>query len=279
MCVTSFESLPEPNSQQKLLLGTIFLLPVIIGCVGNITAIVIVARVLRSRQTVPNVSILVLAWVDLLTIGFVFIPALLNYLSGLSITHAPLCTFLGSLLNFLYLLSITLVSCLSFDRYLALYSPFFYKAHVTEFAYKKFAFVLVVLTSLPMAISLLPSLGLGKHVLQYPGTFCMFQVNPTELGGKITLNTNLTFLLSCMLVIVACNSAVSWKSYKMLQRSRDQRPSLNTVKSTSSLNIICSTDECQFLKLSVIAMTSFLCCWTVWMVSFNWTRYYIMVVK
>lgn len=265
MCVSSFESLPEPNSDLKLILGITFLLSVAIGCLGNIVAIVIVAKVLRSRQTVPNVLILLLACIDLLTIIVGFVPALLNYFSGLSIAHAPLCKFQGTSLNLLYFMSVTLVSCLSFDRFLALYTPFFYKARAV-FDCKKLAVTFTLFSCFAMVISLLPNFGLGKHVLQYPGTFCMFQLNPRELGGKIALNTNLSFLLSCMIIVVACNSAVSWKSLKMLKRSREQRPSVNMEESGSSLSI-CSTTECQFLKLSVIVMTSFLCCWTVLMVS------------
>ncbi len=268
MCVISFGSLPDPNSNLKLTLGITFLLSVIIGCLGNIVAIVIVAKVLCSRQTAPNVLIILLACIDLFTIIFGFVPALLNYFNGVSIAHAPLCNFQGFSLNFLYLMSITLVSCLSFDRFLALYTPFFYKTH-SVFNCKKITAILSLFCCIAILISLLPSLGVGKHVLQYPGTFCMFQLNPTELGGKITVNTNLAFLLSCMIIVVACNSAVSWKSFRMLKRSRERRPSMNVEKTGSGLSI-CSTDECQFLKLSVIVMTSFLCCWTVLMVSDHW---------
>ena len=238
---------------------------IVIGFLGNSVAIVIVAKVLLSRQTVPNVLILLLAFIDLFTIIFGFVPALLNYFCGLYIARASLCNFQGFCLNFLYLMSITMVSCLSFDRFLALYTPFFYKAQAV-FNCKKIALAFTLSCSIAMVVSLLPSFGLGRHVLHYPGTFCMFQLNPTDLGGKITLNTNLSYLLACMFIVVACNSAVSWKSYKMLKRSRKQRPSMNLEETGSSLSI-CSTDECQFLKLGIIVMTSFLCCWTVLMVS------------
>lgn len=265
MCISSFGSLPEPNLDLKLILGITFLLSVVVGCLGNIVAMVIVFKVLRSRQTVPNILILALGCVDLLTIILGFVPALLSYFSGLRIGYAPLCNFQGTALNLFYLMSIILVSCLSFDRFLALYTPFFYKAR-GAFNFQKITVFLALFFCFAMVICLLPSFGLGKHVLQYPGTFCMFQLDPTELGGKITLNINLTILLSCMVIVVACNSAVSWKSFKMLQRSRKQRPSLKLEETGSSLSI-CSTDECQFLKLSVIVMTLFLCCWTVFVVS------------
>ena len=265
MCISNFGSLPEPNRDLKLILGITFLLSVVVGCLGNIVAMVVVFKVLRSRQTIPNVLILALGCVDLFTIIFGFVPALFNYFSGLKIGRASLCNFQGFVLNLFYLMSIILVSCLSFDRFLALYTPFFYKAR-GAFNWRKITVFLIPFFCFAMVICLLPSFGLGKHVLQYPGTFCMFQPNPTELGGKITLNMNLTILLLCMIIVVACNSAVSWKSFKMLKRSRKQRPSLKLEETGSSLNI-CSTDECQFLKLSVIVMILFLCCWTVFVVS------------
>jgi hypothetical protein len=265
MCVTGFGSLSAPNSDLKLVLGITFLFSNLIGLLGNVVAMVIVAKVLHSRQTVPNVLIILLACVDLFTIMFGFVPAMLNYFSGLNIAHAPLCNFQGFCLNFFYLLSMTLVSFLSFDRFLALYTPFYYKAHVA-FNCKKFTVIFTLLCCVAMVISLLPNFGFGQRVLQYPGTFCMFHLNPTDVGGKVTLNTNLSYLLACMIIVVACNSAVSWKSLKMLKRSREQRPSVNAEETGSSLSV-CSTDECQFLKLSVIVMTSFLCFWTVFMVS------------
>ena len=265
MCVSHFESLPEPETDVKIILGVTFLLSSLVGCFGNVAAIVIVTKVLRSRQALPNVLILVLACVDLSTIIFGFLPALLNYISGPSIAHAPWCHFQGSLLNFLYLLSVVMVTCLSFDRFLALFAPFFYKAHAV-FNCTKFSLILIMFCCVSVVVTLLPTFGLGKHVVQYPGTFCMFELNPENLGGKITLNTNLTVLFSCVIIVVACNSAISWKSFKMLKRSREQRPSVVTGETGSSWNI-CLTNECQFLKLSVIVMTSFLCCWTPFVVS------------
>ena len=265
MCVSSFGSLPEPNQDLKLILGITFLLSIFVGCLGNLVAIVIVFKVLRSRRTIPNVLILALGCVDLFNIILGFVPTLLNYFGGLRIGHASLCNFQGFVLNFFFLMSIILVSCLSFDRFLALYTPFFYKAR-GAFNCGKMTVFLVLSFCFTMMVCLLPNFGLGKHVLQYPGTFCMFQLNPTELGGKITLNTNLTILLSCMIVVVASNSAVSWKSFKMLKRSRKRRPSSKHEETGSSFSI-CSTDECQFLKLSAIVMTLALCCWTVFVAS------------
>ena len=266
MCVSSFEIPPAPSSDLKLMLGITFLLNIIIGCLGNVVAIGILAKVLRSRQTLPNTLILILACVDFLTIILGFGPALLNYLSGLSIAHAPFCNFQGATLNFSYLMSITLVTCLSFDRYLALYTPFFYKANAV-FNCGKFSLTVFLFSCFAIIISLLPSFGLGRRVLQYPGTFCIFQLNPKDLGGKITLNSNLAFLLSCTIIVVSCNSAVAWKSFKMLKRSRERQPS-GCNEEMGSILSVCSTDECQFLKLSIIVMTSFLFCWTLFMVSF-----------
>ncbi|XP_028393062.1 prostaglandin E2 receptor EP4 subtype-like [Dendronephthya gigantea] len=266
MCVSSFEIPPEPSSGLKLILGISFLLTVVIGFLGNVVSIAILAKVLRSRQTVPNALIFILACVDLLTIILGFGPALLNYLSGLSIAHAPLCNFQGATLNFLYLMSITLVTCLSFDRYLALFTPFFYKAN-SVFNCKKLSFTLLLFCCFAMIISLLPSFGAGRRVLQYPGTFCTIELNPKDLGGKITLNTNLAFLLFCTMIIVLCNAAVSWKSFQMLNRSRERQPSVDNEEMGSILSV-CTTDECQFLKLSMIVMTLFLLCWTLFMVSY-----------
>ena len=62
------------------------------------------------------------------------------------------------------------------------------------------------------------------------------------------------------------NSAVSWTSLRMLERSRQRQRSVDTIETSSNFSA-CSTEECQFLKLSVIVMVAFLGCWSLFFVS------------
>ena len=262
--MSDYKSLDEPAPDVNLALGITLLFFSIVGVVGNTIVLRIVFKVLRSRRTLPNILILFLAVTDLLTICLAFPPAILGYLIGLTVRHAPLCNYQGTALNFFYLISVSLVACMSLDRYLALSRPFFYKTYVV-FGGNKLAIAFGILCIFALAVSLLPVFGVGAHVLQYPRTFCLFQLNARDFAGKFVLFLNLSLLLVCMMTVVACNSAVSWTSFRMLRRSRQQRPSVE-VERTSSAFTVCLTEECQFLKLSVLVMATFVGFWSLFVV-------------
>lgn len=265
MCVSGYGNLDEPTPQVKLALGITLLFFTMLGILGNIVISVIVFKVLRSRRTLHNVLILVLAVTDLLTICLAFPPALLAYLSGLDVGHAPLCNYHGTVLNFFYIISVMLVTCMSLDRYLALSRPFFYKTSVV-FDSKMFVVIFTSLCVFALLVSLLPVFGLSANVLQYPRTFCLFRLNARDYKGKIVVFLNLFLLMLCLVTVLGCNSAVSWTSLRMLERSRQRQRSVDTIETSSNFSA-CSTEECQFLKLSVIVMVAFLGCWSLFFVS------------
>ena len=151
------------------------------------------------------------------------------------------------------------------DRYLALSRPFFYKTSVV-FDSKMFVVIFTSLCVFALLVSLLPVFGLSANVLQYPRTFCLFRLNARDYKGKIVVFLNLFLLMLCLVTVLGCNSAVSWTSLRMLERSRQRQRSVDTIETSSNFSA-CSTEECQFLKLSVIVMVAFLGCWSLFFVS------------
>lgn len=186
------------------------------------------SRVLRKK--VYNFIVLVKSVLDF-AIALIFIPLYINFLAS-EIRGNPSCvTFLASkkmgVLAYIY--SVTALSTMNFERYLAIFHPFTHRAKVTKaslltytlvacgFQTILFAFALINIDIIPVLLTVITSLFIGSTVVVYIGIIFFrcgkrsHQVNQAFTQSqrevekkKRKLMEDLELAKSCFLVVVSC---------------------------------------------------------------------------
>lgn len=261
------------NNDQFLAGGFTLLLSGTIGFVGNIFVLIITYRILRYRRNVPTILILFLAWTDLLTFPLIYPQSLIKYFIGFYVGDYVGCDFQGTVITLLYGVSITLVLMMSIDRLLALHKPFCYERYIT-YDKEKVKVTAIGVGTAGLTISLLPAFGVGRNVLHFPGTFCLFEWGAETVDGKALLYIYMTLLSIAMLTIVFCNLGVVVLTWRLMRRvqndstlgDKESAPSNRPVKHTNNAQV---EMEMQFAKISCVAAIAFVGCWSLFLVSLS----------
>ncbi|EDO37408.1 predicted protein, partial [Nematostella vectensis] len=151
--------------------------------------------------------ILFLAWTDLLTFPFIYPQSLIKYFYGSYVGNYIACDYQATVITFLFTVSICLVLVMSIDRLLALHKPFCYEKYIT-YDKEKVKVAGIGLGSAGLTIALLPAFGVGRNVLHFPGTFCLFEWGAETIDGKALVYIYIGFLSCAILGVVICNLAV-----------------------------------------------------------------------
>lgn len=286
------------TNEQFIAGGITLFLSGLIGFFGNTFVLIVTYRILRYRKNIPNVLILFLAWTDLLVFPLAYPQSLVKYFFGVYFGDYIVCDYQATVLTFLYIVSISLVLIMSVDRLLGLHKPFCYRKYVT-YDKEKVKVAAIGLGITALTISLLPTLGIGRNVLHFPGTFCLFEWGAESMDGQALVYAYMTMLSISMLGIVSCNFAVVVLACNLLrtvQSSPQQKEDLemgkqNNGKTTDSeskkfekhgFEIARRSSghrgamETQFAKWSSAVTFAFVCCWSLFLVS-N-AKYFIKLI-
>jgi prostaglandin E receptor 4 len=257
------------NNDQFLAGGITLFLSGFIGFVGNIFVLIITYRILRYRKNIPSILILFLAWTDFLTFPLIYPQSLIKYFFGVYVGDYMACDYQGTVITFLYGVSISLVLIMSIDRLLALYKPFCYEQYIS-YDKEKVKVTAIGVGAAALTIALLPSFGVGRNVLHFPGTFCLFEWGAKSVDGKALLYIYMAVLSVAILAIVFCNFAVVGLAWRLMRRLHNDstlgdKEAANTKKKAKPSN---HTDiEMQFAKLSCVAAVAVVGCWSLFLVS------------
>ena len=151
----------QPGSIPIALIQIIFFL---VGFTWNLFIVITYIVKHRLLKEPANLFIFYLAFIDLLTcalllpINFIAVAAN-DYIFGSNdVTRCHVCFANGFLVSFLILISLHVLACLSFDRFLLLSFPLWFKKISTW----KAVAILIAVTVLCLIISILPAFGFGE---------------------------------------------------------------------------------------------------------------------
>ena len=261
----------EFNNDQFLAGGITLLFTGMIGFVGNVLVLAVTYRIFRHRRNVPNVLILFLAWTDLLVFPLAYPQSLIKYFFGVYVGNYMACDLQATAITFLFMVSILLVAIMSIDRMLALYTPFCYERHVA-YDKEKIKVTAIGFGCSALTVSLLPAFGVGRNVLHFPGTFCLFQWRAETVDGKSLVYIFMSILAASTFVIIVGNLVVVIMALRLVQRRQENTPrgDVESVAKTGKTNenhLGSGEVEIQFVKLSCAVTVAFVCCWGLFLVS------------
>ena len=165
----------------------------------NLLSVIVMGRTVYMKRIWPNIFVFALNAHDLSCLVGGLLPAVIAAFSNQLLKHFIwLCQYQGLYLNVTYISSMTLVACISLDRYAAVNHPFYYNRRMAKCGRaKEVSAILVVVALMIMAISIMPlALGVGYTVVG-PGTYCFYDWGLSQPRGRAVAVTNLSagFLL------------------------------------------------------------------------------------
>ncbi|XP_031559420.1 prostaglandin E2 receptor EP4 subtype-like [Actinia tenebrosa] len=257
------------NNDQFLAGGITLFISGFIGFIGNTFVLIITYRILRYRKNIPSILILFLAWTDFLTFPLIYPQSLIKYFFGVYIGDYSACDFQGTVITFLYGVSILLVLIMSIDRLLALYKPFCYEQHIS-YDKEKVKVTAIGVSAAGFTIALLPTFGVGRNVLHFPGTFCLFEWGAKTVDGIALLYIYMTLLSIAILAIVFCNFTVVLLAWRLMRRlhsestlgDKETASTCQTKKKHSNRGDM----EMQFAKLSCMTAIAIVGCWSLFLI-------------
>ncbi|XP_067845811.1 prostaglandin E2 receptor EP3 subtype [Heptranchias perlo] len=184
----------------------------IAGIVGNTLALLLVYRSYHKKENKRKKSFLLilgaLALTDLtgklLTSPVVISVYLTNRQWSRVDPSGTLCAFFGVCMTTFGLCPLFLASAMAIERTLAIHAPHYYSNHMTTRVTK---LMVVSIWAGVVIFALLPTVGVGRYTLQWPGTWCFINTGNQILGNTIFASTFTVLGISSLLVTLTCNVA------------------------------------------------------------------------
>lgn len=158
-----------------------------------------------------------------------------------------LCDFMSFTLIFAGMASAMLAAAMSFDRFLAVWFPFFY----SRLSKRRTNITILCLWMLAFLIACMPLVGINENIHQFPGTWCFFNMFATEAGHML-----FSYLYACMGIamvgmLVVLNTSVIVVLARRCLQTRSKHGVSTVPKDSGVYNVV-------FL---VVLMTAFTICW------------------
>ncbi|KAH3867460.1 prostaglandin E2 receptor EP4 subtype-like [Dreissena polymorpha] len=244
------------NSSESILKDPLIslIVPVIIfalGVFGNILAIIVLLRSSREhKQSVFYRLVGALACTDLFGTCSTAPVILAVYANNLEWVGGKFtCHYESFVLIFAGYSTVFIVGTMAVDRFLAIMCPFFYDNHITK---SRASFGLVCLWIFAAVLGFLPILGLGENVKHYPGTWCFFTFNSSDIKNQIFAYSYASIGLAVVFVTAIFNFLVT---YTLLQLRR------KTVRSNNISIKKINDSELQMMVLLMGIIVIFSTCW------------------
>lgn len=227
------------------------------GVFGNLLAIFVLTRSSREhKQTVFYRLVGALACTDLFGTCATSPVTLAVYANKLKwVGGKALCNYESFMLIFAGYATICIVGTMAVDRFLAISRPFFYDTHITAGRAK---YIIIGLWSFAAFMGLLPIIGLGENINQFPGSWCFFSFTSSELKNQIFAYMYSIFGLFVIIITAISNVYVTFLLLKM------RRNAVRTMNASNTRRHDC---ELQMMVLLLGIIFIFSTCWCPFMVS------------
>lgn len=233
------------------------------GVIGNCLAIWVVVRGAKKHKwRIFYRLVAALAVTDLLGIVATSPVAFAVYANNLKwVGGKPLCDYLAFMLIFAGLATVFIVAAMSFDRFVAVWYPYFYNASLQK---RRVHVIIALLWVIAMLIACLPLMGLGHNVLQFPGTWCFFDFFGTTTSDKIYAYFYASIGISMITLTLVLNILV----VVMLAKNKRQLYISTRKNSIGSTKSVKSRRNDVFIMIFlVVLLVIFGTCWIPLMVS------------
>lgn len=265
----------------RLAAGSTLLISEFLGIVGNTFVLIIIVRILKHRKSIPNLLIFMLTITDLITLPLTYTQAVLSHFQGeYFLGGQGSCDFHSTAITFCNYMSMLALCLISLDRFVALSYPFCYKDHVLYDDNRKFRLMalLLPLTMVIGVLSVLPLLGMSRNVLQYPGSYCLFDMTHRTTLSAMLIGIHVTFIGMFLVVIITTNIGVCMQAHRLIQKIKPSlrvskrevklwKESRKQGKSTGKSKKLSPKQEKKLLRTSVLSTSVFLICWFPFLVS------------
>ncbi|KAJ8307710.1 hypothetical protein KUTeg_014741 [Tegillarca granosa] len=223
------------------------------GVFGNCLALFVLASSsAEQKRTVFYRLVAGLALTDLFGIVATSPVTLAVYANDLTwIGGQPLCDYFSFVMIFAGFDTVFIVGAMAMDRYLALTHPYLYSANISH---KKVKYIIIVLIIIAFVLACLPLIGVGKNVIQYPGTWCFFDFKGTRVSDKIYSYIYASIGVLMILLLTFTNIVV----IGILIRMR---------RTTDAAEKKCMEKEVQMMIFLAGVVMIFTACWAPLMVS------------
>ena len=193
----------------------VFYILSIAGIVANAFAILASARLLQLQSLSPNVFVLGLSCVDLISLTLFSVPSWIFYLSGEWTGGKRLCDFQGFVFLFSTLCSAFLAMSMAVDRCIAVTKPFFHRKTMTV---NKAKILLVVTVTASLVVSLFPISSFGSFARNLRGSFCTVNWFPQNASDRAFCVFYAVLGGVPAIVVLFCNITVIWELFRSKKR-------------------------------------------------------------
>lgn len=216
------------------------------GIMGNTLAIVMTIKMLRYKGNLPQVLVLYLSLVDILTVLCTYTPSLIAKLfltpRGILYPNHWLCQFQAFTMMTLLYYSSGMIVIMSIERLLAIKMPVWYKV---KFKPKAIYITMAITLLFSMILNFLPLFGLCQLSIHFNST-CFWNWNLTNPGTKFYSYTVtlLSIILVVTLFIITIITIMAVKRKNKIADRRRRKPitenrASGVLISTGFLFVIC----------------------------------------
>lgn len=251
------------------------------GIVANAFAILASAKLLKMQPLSPNVFVLGLSCVDLISLTFFSVPSWLFYINGEWLGGKQLCDYQGFVFLFSTLCSAFLATSMAVDRCIAVTKPFFHRKTMTV---NKAKVLILAAIAASFVISFFPIISFGSFVRNLSGSFCTVNWFPqTSSDSAFCVFYAILGGLPAIIVLF-CNITVIWELF----RSKQRRVSVTNMilpgarQMAQARNTEREDTETQFSRTMVLISVVYLFGWIPFMVRYNCSCFsfiYVFLMK
>lgn len=253
------------NDDSKLSVEIILYIMPITGIIANTFAILSSARLLQLQPLSPNVFVLGLSCIDLISITFFCVPSWLFHIKGEWVGGKKLCDFQGFVFLFSTLCSAFLATLMAVDRCIAVTKPFFHRKTMTV---NKAKVLLSGAIAASLFVAFFPILKFGSFVRSSSGSFCTLNWFPKNALDRAFCAFYAVLGGLPATVVLFCNITVIWELF----RNRKRRVSVTNMilpgarRMAQFRNIEREDTEIQFSRTMVLISVVYLFGWIPFMV-------------
>lgn len=174
----------DTDSKSKGYVGMIIAM-FLLALVFNISALIMIVRSSKSHKWSAFYRLMVSLNITDLVGSVTCFPVLLaTYANNVEWQGGqPVCDYTGYMISFVFLSSASIIGAMSTERFVGVWFPFFYnKSGAKE---RRTNIILGGIWTTTACIALLPIIGFGEYVLQYPGTWCFYNFRAKNLADKV----------------------------------------------------------------------------------------------
>ena len=231
------------------------------GIIGNIFALVVTAKLLKSQKLTINVFVFGLCCCDLAGIITVCVPTWTCYIFRGWQGGDHLCNFQGFATIMFTMGSGMMATLMSIDRVVSIKAPVFHLAKVNIRVTSRLVVAVLLISAL---FAIMPVLGFGSFVLNLTGTYCTINWFAQRPSDKAFSYIFATFGILMILAVVISNTTV----VILLFQKRRARINLKGMRVTKAKQVSANERiEIQVTRMMILISILFLVCWTPFMVS------------